>query len=185
MEELKSFRIASLQTMLDRLNQSLIGCIFDCLCQLIQQLKPTDMLILWSDTATIRDDLSENTGDLCQTIKYMIERSEFLDLDLVQEEWHYWRSQFDGELAAFTWTANNLIEQYSYICWLSKSELYLQIFKAVTPIIKLSRLFFRKLCHQLRNPPEFFTDLCSSQIMELCGECGKIHPLLAKFEEWM
>jgi hypothetical protein len=185
LEEYKEFRRQGLANGLELLNQSLVS-IFDQSSLIIKELtKPSTMTIQWHQylewsrrSAIVREKIS-----IASSINQVIQWISAHEFTLIQERWvprlYLAHNAFLFDLPKLIYRAIYHLEPNDPPVGLAKclkSEHALPLAQALIPLIKLSRVFFKKVMnnglHQIPSKP--YTNMNSHQLETLGHSVGFI-----------
>ncbi|EFP75943.1 uncharacterized protein PGTG_01274 [Puccinia graminis f. sp. tritici CRL 75-36-700-3] len=192
--EFKSFRIDGMFDLIAKYStMTAMSLIFSEANALLKQLdlstKPYEVYELeMTDIPSIVSSIADNTADSWKAIELTIEWLQGSELNLVQLRW-------PEEIRAINETLQTLLsltdststsnehDELSGITLLSKPAI--QLAKSLTPIVKLSRLFFNKLSKRGMNRKRLplFTEMRSDQLKSLAGLAREVSYNLGKISE--
>ncbi|KAA1071369.1 hypothetical protein PGT21_005220 [Puccinia graminis f. sp. tritici] len=192
--EFKSFRIDGMFDLIAKYStMTAMSLMFKEANALLKQLdlstKPYEAYELdYPDIPSLVFSIADNTTDSWKVIESSIEWLQGSELDLVQLRWPEEIRAIDETLQTIlsltdSTSTSNERDQLSGITLLSKPAI--QLAKSLTPIVKLSRLFFNKLSKRGMNRKRLplFTEMRSDQLKSLAGLAREVSYNLGKISE--
>jgi hypothetical protein len=185
LEEFKEFRREGLSSELKSLNRSLLS-LFDKSSNMIRELTRPSTLTIESHQrlqSSRRSAISQHTYTAARYIDHVIEWMTAHEFTLIQKYWaaqvHYTHIEFLSDLPKLIYRATHHPErEYSYdgLAKCLKNKHALPLAQALIPLMKLSRVFFKKLIKDALNqiPSKPFTNMNSYQLETLSDSVGYI-----------